>query len=148
MNLRSFPTEEACYIARVIDFGFSTLFQTKNASVRMPRTKTWTAPEWQEQEYLPIQAKKKMDAYSFGMLCLWLLFYTSGSRGGRGFEKDMGKKTTGILDHALGLVESTMFPDPQERDNMKRLLCLTLPQNPNERTSNFSDILHLLSPTR
>ncbi|KAL8907095.1 MAG: hypothetical protein Q9171_006000 [Xanthocarpia ochracea] len=141
------PNEEGCYVARVTDFGFSTLFQTENASIRMPRTKIWTAPEWQEREYLPIQAKK-MDAYSFGMLCLWLLFYTSSSSADCDFEKDMENTSTEVLDHALGLIESIAFPELQQRDNIRRLLCLTLPQHPTERTSDFSEILHLLSPTR
>ena len=141
------PKEEGCYVARVTDFGYSTLFKTENPSVRMPRSKRWTAPEWHEREFLPTQARR-MDAYSFGMLCLWLLFYNNISNTDREFERDMEDTTTKVLDHALGLIGTIASPEFQQRDNIQSLLSLTLAHDPTERTSDFSEILQLLSPHR
>ena len=143
----TFPKEEGCYVARVTDFGYSTLFKNENPSVRMPRSKNWTAPEWHEREFLPIQARR-MDAYSFGMLCLWLLFYNNISSADCEFEKDIEDASTEVLNHALGLIGTIAYPELQQKDNIQRLLSLTLAQDPTERISDFSDILQLLSPSR
>ena len=127
------------------DFGYSTLFKNENASVRMPRSKYWTAPEWHEREFLPIEARR-MDSYSFGMLCLWLLFYNNNASADRVFEMDMEDTSMEVLDHALGLIETITCPELQHLEKMQRLLSLTLAQDPRERTSNFGEILLLLSP--
>ena len=146
-RLISIPKEEGCYVAKVTDFGYSSLFKNENASVRLPRSKHWTAPEWHEREFLPVQARR-MDAYSFGMLCLWLLFYKNNSRPDRELEGVLEDANTQVLDHALGLVDKTAFIDVQQKDNIQKLLRLTLSREPMERTSDFCEILQLLSPTR
>ncbi len=134
-------------MAKVTDFGYSTLFKNENPSVRMPRSKFWTAPEWHEREFLPTQARR-MDAYSFGMLCLWLLFYNNVSSADRDFEKDMEDTSTEVLDHALGLIGTIASVEFEQWNNIQRLLSLTLAHAPTERTSDFSEILQLLSPIR
>jgi serine/threonine protein kinase len=111
----------------------------------MPRSKYWTAPEWHEREFLPIEARR-MDSYSFGMLCLWLLFYNNNASGDRDFEMDIGDTSMEVLDHALRLIETITCPELQQSAKIQRLLSLTLAQDPRERTSDFSEILQLLSP--
>lgn len=44
----------------------------------MPTSRPWNAPEHHERELHP-KAAKAMDVYSFGMLCLWLLFAVGAS---------------------------------------------------------------------
>lgn len=39
----------------------------------MPRSVPWSAPEHHNRYFNP-QAAKAMDVYSFGMMCLWLIF--------------------------------------------------------------------------
>ena len=146
-RLISIPKEEGCYVAKVTDFGYSSLFKNENASVRLPKSKYWTAPEWHEREFLPVQARR-MDAYSFGMLCLWLLFYKNNSRPDPELERVLEDANTQVLDHALRLADTTAFINIQQKDNIQKLLMLTLIQEPTERTSDFCEILQLLSPTR
>lgn len=144
----SLPKVAGCYVAKVTDFGYSTLFKDENTSVSMPRSGYWTAPEWHEREVLPTQAKK-MEAYSFGMLCLWLLCYKSNdSSAGRDFEKDMKDTSTKRLQHALGLLEIVAGPSFQQKKDIRRLLSFTLAEDPTDRTSDFVEILRLLSPNR
>ena len=141
------PKEEGCYVARVTDFGYSTLFGAKDAAITMPRSQFWTAPEWHERHFLPIQAKR-MDAYSFGMLCLWLLFYDHFSNANGDFGKIMEKSKLEVLDHALELTDTLTCHNIQQRVDIRKLFSLTLAQDPAERTSEFSEILQLLSPNR
>jgi serine/threonine protein kinase len=77
-NILVSSENEARHVAKVTDFGYSTLFSTDNHPITMPGPGIWTAPEWHHRKILPKQARK-MDAYSFGMLCLWLLFYNKGT---------------------------------------------------------------------
>ena len=141
------PKEERCYVAKVTDFGYSTLFGADSAAIRMPRSQFWTAPEWHERHILPIQAKR-MDAYSFGMLCLWLFFYNSFPNVNCHYQKIMEESSLGMLNHALELTNSIECHKIQQRANMQKLFRLTLAQDPTERTSDFSEILQLLSPNR
>ncbi|PVI08328.1 kinase-like protein [Periconia macrospinosa] len=60
------------YIAKVNDFGFATMFLDERDAKAMPRSPIWSAPEWHDRSFL-LDAAKKMDVFSFGMLCLWLL---------------------------------------------------------------------------
>ena len=143
----SIPKEEGCYVAKVTDFGYSSLFENENGYVRMPRSKPWTAPEWHEREFLPLQARR-MDAYSFGMLCLWLLFYKNNSRPDRELEEVLEDANTQVLDHALGLVDTVAWINVKQKNNIQKLLRSTLVQEPTERTSDFCEILQLLSPNR
>lgn len=39
----------------------------------MPKSRIWHAPEWHDRAFLPEDAKR-MDMFSFGMVCLWFLF--------------------------------------------------------------------------
>ena len=143
----SIPKEKGCYVAKVTDFGYSSLFKNGNASVRMPRSKPWTAPEWHEWEFSPLEARK-MDAYSFGMLCLWLLFYKNDSRPDREFEEVLKDENTQVLEHALGLVNTVAGIDVKKKNNIQKVLRSTLVQEPTERNSDFGEILQLLSPNR
>jgi serine/threonine protein kinase len=61
------------YTARVTDFGYSTRFASENDLIPMPGSQPWCAPEHDRVRFTPAQARK-MDVFSFGMLCVWLLF--------------------------------------------------------------------------
>ena len=58
---------------KVADFGYSTLTVGESGNVFLPKSRPWNAPEHHFGEF-KVQEAKKMDVYSFGMLCLWFLF--------------------------------------------------------------------------
>jgi serine/threonine protein kinase len=57
----------------VIDFGYSTRFVNEDDFISVPKSWPWSAPEHDYDRLKPAQARK-MDVFSFGMLCLWILF--------------------------------------------------------------------------
>ena len=134
-------------MAKVTDFGYSTLFSTDNHPIIMPESGIWTAPEWHHREILPRQARK-MDAYSFGMLCLWLLFYNKRANGNRNFKKDLEDSQKRVSDYASELLRASSDLDSREKDDMQKVFSSTLTQDPIERTASFNELLKLLSPYR
>lgn len=73
-NVLIFEEGAGSYTAKVADFGFSTYFHEEQEDlIQVPRSVPWTAPE-HHVRYFTSQSAKVMDVYSFGMLCLWLLF--------------------------------------------------------------------------
>lgn len=72
-----FEGDAGNYTARVSDFGYSTISLSQSADERiiLPRSKPWNAPEIVDRATFSFTQAKLADAYSFGMLCLWLLFY-------------------------------------------------------------------------
>ena len=133
-------------MAKVTDFGYSTLFATDNDSVIMPFSKLWTAPERHHRPILPMQAWK-MDAYSFGLLCLWLLFY-KGANQKRNFKTDLEDSRRELSHHAFNLLRATTDLEDLEKSNMQEIFRSTLVQDPAERTANFNEFLELLSLQR
>ena len=71
-NVLIFEDQPGRYTAKVMDFGYSTLFSTEKDLINMPLSWPWAAPEWHHRGFLPSHAMK-MDVYSIGLLCLWLL---------------------------------------------------------------------------
>ena len=63
------------YNVKVIDFGYSTRYTEDNPSIQVPISEPWNAPEHGrlERMWTPSEAKK-LDCFSFGFLCLWILF--------------------------------------------------------------------------
>ncbi|RSM01317.1 hypothetical protein CEP52_008624 [Fusarium oligoseptatum] len=68
-------------VAKLSDFGFSVFASTK--SLKLGGTTPWKAPEIEaRQEHTLFQAKRT-DLFSFGMLCLWVLFCRELSERGK-----------------------------------------------------------------
>lgn len=80
-NVLVFKNKSGKYHAKVIDFGYSTRYADDNHRIRLPRSWPWNAPEHDRdaREWRPSDAKKT-DIFSFGLLCLWLLFEPYFSR--------------------------------------------------------------------
>jgi serine/threonine protein kinase len=78
-NVLIFKDDSGSFTARVTDFGYSTRFANEDDLISVPRSWPWHAPEHDRDRYKPMHARK-MDVFSFGMLCLWVLFeeYLSG----------------------------------------------------------------------
>lgn len=63
------------YRAKVIDFGYSTRYVNDKQRLDLPISEPWNAPEIDDNSSTWTTSEaEKTDLYSFGMLCLWLLF--------------------------------------------------------------------------
>jgi serine/threonine protein kinase len=71
-NILIFKDDAGAYTARITDFGYSTRFANEDDVILMPKSRPWDAPD-RHYNCKPAQAQK-MDAFSFGMLCLWVMF--------------------------------------------------------------------------
>lgn len=145
-NVLIFENDSKQYVAKVADFGYSTWLGGANDMILMPRTLHWTAPEWHHR---PIHGASavRMDVYSFGMLCLWLLCYHGGETAHRDFYEDLkSKEATSALAHQL-LTETHDVNDEQRR-HLHQLFDLSLAIEPAERCSNFGQLVRLLAPNR
>ena len=89
-----------------------------------------------------------MDAYSFGMLCLWLLFYNKAASRDQNFKKDLEDPQKELSRHASDLLEATADLESWEKHNMQKLFRSTLTHDPFERTADFTGLLEFLSPYR
>ena len=146
-NILVFAQESGCFAAKVTDFGYSTLFATNTDLVRMPDSGIWTAPERHHRDVFPHEARK-MDAYSFGMLCMWLLCYNTKFKSDSSFRKDVEESCEKgmslicqLLDHSEGLAD-------EDRHGIHKLLSITLNQDPDERVSDFNKLIPCLSSHR
>lgn len=72
-NILIFKDDHGRFIPKLADFGFSTLSMQEDDLILLPRSNPWDAPEWHHRGF-KFSAAKKIDVYSFGALCLWLIF--------------------------------------------------------------------------
>ena len=134
------------YVARVADFGYSTLFGGVDGPVFVPRSPHWTAPEWHHRAICSASAAR-MDVYSFGMLCLWLLFYHGGKTVHRHFHEGLGlvKEPLNPAHHfVIGLTDVS----DEQRHLLRQLFELSLAMDPAKRCSNCGQLGHFLAPDR
>ncbi|KAF3062494.1 hypothetical protein CFAM422_010669 [Trichoderma lentiforme] len=59
-------------VVKLADFGFSALASGK--SLRLGGTEPWVAPEYDRTGRYTLEQAKLMDLYSYGLLCLWVVF--------------------------------------------------------------------------
>jgi hypothetical protein len=155
------------YTAKVADFGYSTLAASEDDLIAMPISRPWNAPECDGRR-VKLSEAKKMDAYSFGMLCLWILFkekffetalkYLETPEGrsdsvsfmeprGEYFRQSIVEKLK-QLDKlqvlARELVDTTTGFSSQQRCNLVRFFDSTLTRDSNSRISDFRYLIKLL----
>ena len=149
---------------KVADFGYSTLTVGESGEVILPKSRPWNAPEHRFGEF-NAQEAKKTDVYSFGMLCLWLLFgirlsdipqtTADGTAGLISFDAppflggstllERLKDEDRVEDIANHLVESMPGLDVKYRIRLKDAFSLALPHNPGKRTCDLARVIGLLS---
>ena len=105
----------------------------------MPFSETWTAPEWHHRGFEP-SAAMKMDAYSFGLLCLWILTFDEL---GAGSLLNRLRSEIGPIDLAHNLVESSTGASKEDCLKLHQLFHLTLAPDPDERSGDFIKISQL-----
>lgn len=71
-NILIFEGTTADYFAKVADFGWSCFESIPGGEVFPPKSKPWFASEWHHRG-VSIEDAKRMDIFSLGMLCLWII---------------------------------------------------------------------------
>ena len=137
----------------------------------MPRSEPWAAPEWTDGHEFALSEARKMDTYSFGMLCLWFLFneafltMTEVPCNRSKLEDDEfpfaelyeGSLIPKLLleskfkNNMLALTNQVMTMarlDDEYMSSLARFFHLTLVHDPAKRCSDFNQFLHLLGQNR
>jgi len=150
---------------KVTDFGYSTLTVGEAGKVLLPKSRPWNAPEHHFGEFIATEAKKT-DVYSFGMLCLWVLF---GDRlsdilphntesGTESVSFDVSTQHHTLLERlkdedqvehfAAQLMHSVPDLNADYMIYLKEFFSLTVPLNPEKRTSDLGKLVGLLRQDR
>jgi serine/threonine protein kinase len=65
-------------VLKVIDFGYSCFSMREGDLVLVTGTPLWCAPENNGDE-VTVNEAKRMDVYSFALVCCWILFFDTVS---------------------------------------------------------------------
>ena len=119
-----------------------------NALIYMPKSEPWHAPEWHYRGFGLLDAMK-MDVFSFGTLCLWLLFYTASHNKRSDFFHDLnqGNKPLALTlaqTHIMAAVELS----EESRSDLHRFFQPTLAVEKSRRTLDFKLLISLILPDR
>jgi hypothetical protein len=141
-----FKDDSDMYVAKIADFGYSNIFK-ENSRFAMPMTEQWEAPEWEERYQFSFLEAKKMDAYSFGMLCLWLILYMSldSPEAIVGKFEDLSERSGDIYAAATGLIAPHVGLQTLQKKKLDKLFSLTLINDPNLRSFDFDQFLSCLT---
>ena len=74
MIFESRSTTPGLLNARIGDLGHSIRLLNDDETELMPQSLPWQAPEWHHRGFT-FAEMMKMEVYSFGLICLWVLFY-------------------------------------------------------------------------
>jgi serine/threonine protein kinase len=140
-NVLIFKDDSGIYVAKVADFGYSTVF-AGSGGIMMPCSPTWVAPEWMDGREFNLSDAKKMDVYSFGMLCFWFLLFDFRSPLNLNI---LRSQNTDITDLANKLVEQKTDLHVSQRHTFSKLFALTLSDDSDKRTLDFNEILSCLT---
>jgi hypothetical protein len=136
------------YVAKVTDFGYSTMVaEDEGGCIATPGTPLWHAPEWAHSPYAAsITEAKKMDAFSFGMVCAWLLFDNQMDA-----ERRVIMNNTNF-DKQLPILLDKLHDNSdilqQQIDKLHELFTSTLTKDPADRSIDFGRFFHLLGSKR
>ncbi|KAI4243533.1 MAG: hypothetical protein LQ352_007004 [Teloschistes flavicans] len=145
--------------AKLADFGYTgwAIGNTENILIYPPRSWPWDAPEYHHRGFT-VSTAQKMDVYSFGLLCLWVLFFDKQSlsepvtneTGGNqrpldDFEQlDCMKHDNALTDFACSQVDSTQSLSAGEKADLVRFFRSAIVFDPQERATNFKEFIVLL----
>jgi len=165
-NVLIFADELGKYKARVTDFGYSSRYSNDNDHLTLPISLPWNAPEVDRpnREWTPSEAKQA-DLYSFGMLCLWLLFENcfSGEIKAPGSVNlpvatyassiEVAKSVllrvkTELQIYARQLLATEKSIDRQSMAALETFLLSCLSKDPSQREVPIQEFLEQLSPQR
>jgi serine/threonine protein kinase len=143
-NVLVFKDDSGSYTAKMADFGFATLAMG-DGLINIAISQPWNAPEHHYRGFKLSEAMKT-DIYSFGMLCLWLLF-----RGNKKYPKQDLLKELKSKDKlpalAYELITTTGLNDEQKRD-LYSFFNSTLVKDPDRRSSDIKQLVQLLAQNK
>ena len=145
-NVLIFQDHTGCDVAKVADFGYSTLVAEDDDIIRMPKSEPWNAPEHHHRGFTFSQALR-MDAFSFGMLCLWLLFHEMENYPHLTQLKQL-KSEDKLQSYAHKLTMAALGLEDGQRENLRVLFGSTLVKDPEGRNPDFASLLQLLTQDR
>lgn len=111
--------------------------------IHLPVSIPWNAREVIDPDRLfSLHQAKFTDIYSFGLLCLWLLFPKSRDDFSRIRDQrsDLKYKVQ-LLDTVTSLIESTAELDISTKTGLKVFFASTLANDPNERSLDLKEIM-------
>jgi len=159
-NVLVFKDSTGKISVKVTDFGYSTLASGAEGGVFLPKSKPWNAPEHHWGEF-KVPDAKKADIYSFGLLCLWVLFgsipspqssteYTFDTSTGLCTLLELFEESDKVEHIACRLVESVQLAgwNAYHMTRLKEFFSLTVPVRPRNRTSDLEKLVNLLSPEK
>jgi hypothetical protein len=114
-------------------------------AIRMPGIPGWSAPEWYPGfAATDITAAKKMDMFSFGLLCAWLLFQTTSPCR----YQDLDKEPRPIKTFPFAVTEliSSNGISATKKQQLYKFFDRALNLESQRTCSEFGQILQLLSP--
>ena len=156
-----FKDETGKYVGKVADFGYSTRFRDADDLVAIPsKSIPWDAPEYHHRPIALSKAKKR-DVYSFGALCLWLVFERLGSRSSSSTSNTTNeqqqslenlivahKSGDGLLNLAVHLVAEEESLNGDIRTQLVNFFKASLAEDPENRIEDTSKLILLLDPER
>jgi len=165
-NVLVFKDPSGTIFAKLADFGYSgwDVDGSQKVLIKPPRSRPWDPPEYHHRGF-PVMQAKMLDIYSFGMLCMWILFgddlctsmfidrnnkhaSTTGLHLSVVFSDlsltDNLKHEGKILTLAHGLVEKGKISDVQ-KESLSRFFDSTLAREPERRVLDLEKLASLLS---
>jgi hypothetical protein len=136
--------DDGALCAKVNDFSYSCLGKSDDGIVKLPKSEPWNAPEY-EPGGVKIEDAKSMDIYSFGMICLWLLFPSAfdgliNTRNGLG----RGASRTDLQTAAQELASKEESLKPSSRQSLAEFFGTTLSLDPSKRQRDWQKLIKLL----
>ena len=146
--------------AKLADFGYAgwAFNSKKDLLIKPPISRPWNPPEYHHRGFTLLGARK-LDVYSFGMLCLWVLFFDrpSGSYSVPTAIRDTQSwpfHDLQFLDHmkhentlgkfASNLVGSVGSLPANQSGNLEKFFLSALARDPADRNMSFEDLAPLL----
>jgi serine/threonine protein kinase len=149
-------------VAKMIDFGYSCYGMEDEDMVQIIGTPLWSAPE-NIGDGVTILSAKKMDVYSFALVCCWILFFDTVSLDNR-IEVPMEessiadkpkKKMYRFIERIKDaerpegpiseVISQTLFLGEQKSLLLQKLLTEALCKNPSSRPYHWSEFILVLS---
>lgn len=155
-NVLIFADDAGTYTARLSDFGYSTILvnPSEEGQIMLPKSEPWNAPEVIDWATFSFTQAKMADSYSFGMLCLWLLFQNHPpknatglgsvyeSKRNHGFDWIQKLKQDGELQaFASARIEAITSLNQDQKSDLKSFFASTLTDDPSSRKLELNGVM-------
>ena len=145
-------------VPKLIDFGYSCYGMDDEDKVHIRGTPLWSPPENTDED-ITIRNAKKMDVYSFGLMCCWILFFdpisvdkgTIASSEKRPVGNHDKKNAYKFLERLKSLespeeaISEIILQDPAFTGHqlllLQNFLTQTLQKNPSDRPHNWHELM-------